>query len=93
MIEPALPDAVRDVGQRTQPNLEAIRALRPDLILAVPDHDPIRTLLEAVAPVLTLPIATASRQPWAQSVAAARAVAERLDRSGATASSSVRIGS
>lgn len=83
VIEPALPDEVRDVGQRTQPNMEAIRALRPDLILAVPDHDPIRTLLQAIAPVLTLPIATAARQPWAQSAAAARSIADRLGRPGA----------
>ncbi len=80
VVSPPIPDGVRDLGGRVQPNLEVLRALRPDLILAIPDHAPVVPALTAIAPVLTLPIYTPARQPWAQSEAAARAIGARLGR-------------
>lgn len=44
------------VGERKQPNLEVLLALKPDLILASPDrHALIRPQLEQIAPVVALP--------------------------------------
>lgn len=83
VVSPPLPDAVRDVGQRTQPNLEILHDLRPGLILAIQDHAPILPLLRDIAPVLELPIYTAERRPWDRAVAAARAIGGALDRTGA----------
>lgn len=80
VVTPAMPAAVQDLGQRTQPNLDVLHDLRPGLILAIQDHAPIRTLLEAIAPVLELPIYTPERRPWDRSVEAARAIGGRVGR-------------
>lgn len=48
---PALPDDIVDVGTRQEPNLEAIRALQPDLILGITmRHETILSELESIAP-------------------------------------------
>lgn len=83
VVDPALPDGVADVGQRTQPNLELLAALSPDAILAVPEHDRILPLLREVAPVLRLPIYTPQQRPWDRSAEAARAIGAFLGRADA----------
>ncbi|MFD2740945.1 iron-siderophore ABC transporter substrate-binding protein [Sulfitobacter aestuarii] len=51
VIDPALPESVADIGLRSEPNLEQIASLAPDLILAS-DLDPAQLArLERVAPV------------------------------------------
>ncbi|WP_435920856.1 ABC transporter substrate-binding protein [Paenibacillus sp. DYY-L-2] len=51
--EAPLDDSVTDVGLRNEPNLETIAALKPDLIIGVPDsHDPIYDQLKGIAPTL-----------------------------------------
>ena len=46
-----MPQSVVDVGLRMEPNLELIRALRPDLILLSPMQQASVPLLERIAPV------------------------------------------
>lgn len=83
VVDPALPDGVADVGQRTQPNLELLAALAPDAILAVPEHDAILPRLRRIAPVLRVPLHTPQQRPWDRSVEAARAIGTRLGRADA----------
>ena len=80
VVTPPMPPTVQDLGQRTQPNLDVLKALRPDVILAIQDHAPIRPLLEAIAPVLDLPIYTSAKHPWDRSVIAARAIGVQIGR-------------
>jgi ABC-type Fe3+-hydroxamate transport system substrate-binding protein len=52
-IEPQLDDTVADVGGRQEPNLEAIAALEPDLIIGVSfRHDAMLADLEKIAPTV-----------------------------------------
>ena len=60
---PALPPGIVDVGIRNEPNLEALAALRPDLILVSPLSRPIVPLIEAIAPVREIAIYTPERAP------------------------------
>ncbi len=60
---PVLPAGVTDVGIRNEPNLEALAALRPDLILISPLSRAISPLLEAVAPVREIALYDAERAP------------------------------
>ena len=83
VVDPALPDGVADVGQRTQPNLELLAALAPDVILTVPEHDAVLPQLHRIAPVLRVPLHTPQQRPWDRSVEAARAVGTRLGRADA----------
>ena len=52
--EPALPDEFVDLGQRSSPNLEALRATKPDLIITIPDIGINYEKLSEIAPVLQL---------------------------------------
>lgn len=80
VIDPALPPGVADLGGRVQPNLEVVAALQPDLILAIPDHDPIAALLSRVAPVLRLPVYAPGATTWEWSRRAAATLGARLDQ-------------
>ncbi|WP_142826998.1 ABC transporter substrate-binding protein [Planococcus soli] len=52
-IEPQLDETVVDVGGRQEPNLEAIAALEPDLIIGVSfRHDAMLDQLETIAPTV-----------------------------------------
>lgn len=52
-IEPQLAESVADVGGRQEPNLEAIAALEPDLIIGVDfRHTAMLEQLEAIAPTV-----------------------------------------
>ena len=63
VIEPAIPAGVADVGIKTEPNLEAVAALRPDLILVSPLSRPIAARLGTLAPVREVAIYTDERAP------------------------------
>lgn len=60
---PVLPAGVTDVGIRNEPNIEALSALRPDLILVSPLSRAIVPLLEGVAPVREITLYDAERAP------------------------------
>ena len=80
VVEPPLPAGVADIGGRSQPNMEALAELAPDLILTVAEHDAILPRLQAIAPVLRLPIYTELQDPWRLSEAAARAIGAAIGR-------------
>lgn len=63
VVEPRVPAGVQDVGVKTEPNLEAVAALRPDLILISPLSRPIVPQLESIAPVREVAIYTEAREP------------------------------
>lgn len=52
--EPELPESFVDLGQRSSPNLEALRAAKPDLIITIPDIGMAYEKLAEIAPVLEL---------------------------------------
>jgi len=63
-VAPKLPDGIVNVGTRTQPNLEAIAALDPDLILTPSDRDAaLGDQLREIAPTLTLDYYPKSKRP------------------------------
>lgn len=53
VVHPRLPDSVPNAGTRTEPNLELLAQLKPDLILITPLLEDIRPLLELIAPVVS----------------------------------------
>jgi len=53
VVQPALPPHVPNAGTRTEPNLELLAQLRPELILITPLLEDIRGSLERIAPVLS----------------------------------------
>ncbi len=52
--KPDLPSDFIDLGQRSSPNLEALRAAKPDLIITIPDIGMAYGKLVEIAPVLEL---------------------------------------
>jgi iron complex transport system substrate-binding protein len=53
VVNPALPASVRNAGSRTEPNMELLAQVKPDLILITPLLEDIRPQLERIAPVVT----------------------------------------
>jgi ferric hydroxamate transport system substrate-binding protein len=56
VVEPVLPEGVFDLGVHTEPSLERLHRLRPDLIVSTPALESVRHLVETIAPVVSLPI-------------------------------------
>lgn len=52
VVHPELPASVPDAGSRTEPNLELLVQLKPDLILITPLLEDIRPQLQRIAPVV-----------------------------------------
>lgn len=52
VVEPAAPPAVRELGLRSEPNLELVDRLKPELVLLAPELEPIRERVEQIAPTL-----------------------------------------
>tara|TARA_E500000318_G_C3512177_1_gene192790 strand:+ start:29 stop:964 length:936 start_codon:yes stop_codon:yes gene_type:complete len=59
--KPDLPADFIDLGQRSSPNLEALRAAKPDLIITIPDIGMAYDKLAEIAPVLELKLFDAKR--------------------------------
>ncbi len=78
---PAMPAAVHDLGLRTEPNLELLAQLRPDMILITPQFEAARSKLERIAPVISLSI----YRPDGDAYANAREVTRELGHLTATA--------
>ncbi len=51
VVEPALPASMRDLGLRSEPNLELVMDLAPDLILLGNDHEAVRDRIARIASV------------------------------------------
>lgn len=78
--EPAIPDNVVDLGLRGSPNLELLHLLRPDLILISPFYTRLQSVLQEIAPVMSLPFYVKGEAPFDKSLAAVAAMGERLGR-------------
>jgi ABC-type Fe3+-hydroxamate transport system substrate-binding protein len=78
VVEPKLPAEVRDLGLRTEPNMEALASLRPDLILTTPFSESVRAMMERIAPTLSLGTYIPGAEPLDRSRAVTRDIARRL---------------
>lgn len=82
---PALPNSVVDVGLRNEPNLEALAALRPDLILVSPLSRSILPLIAPIAPAREIAFYTLERAPLRCAQRGLLALAAEFDRADAGA--------
>ena len=73
-----IPPNVQDVGLRTEPNLEALAALKPDLIVTTPFSESVRPLLERIAPTRSYATYTPDGQPLNRSMQVMREIARDL---------------
>lgn len=81
VVEPAAPPAVRELGLRSEPNLELVDRLKPELVLLAPELEPIRERVERIAPALAFdPNGFGQADPLGRAEQALRALATRLDR-------------
>ena len=80
VVEPAIPIATFDVGLRSEPNLEAIAGLKPDLILSSPLSCLVVPLLERIAPVREVAIYTEEGAPLRLAARETRALGQLLGR-------------
>ena len=62
-VEPRLPDTTIDLGSRSEPNMEVIRALAPDLIVTAQGYGVDEQQMRQLAPVVTLPLYDGSSSP------------------------------
>ncbi|WP_158174709.1 ABC transporter substrate-binding protein [Grimontia hollisae] len=60
---PALPDTVKDVGSRREPNLESITALKPDLIVINEAHAAVYPALAKIAPTVAFNVFNGEKKP------------------------------
>ncbi|TCL05743.1 Fe(3+)-hydroxamate ABC transporter substrate-binding protein FhuD [Sodalis ligni] len=56
VVEPPLALSVKDVGLRTEPNMEALQRLRPSLLLLTKGYGPAAESLASIAPVMSFPV-------------------------------------
>jgi len=75
VVEPPLPESVVNLGTSREPNLELLQALKPDAILSTPYLAGIHHRLEAIAPVVSLPLYVPEGTPLALAEEAARKLA------------------
>lgn len=78
--EPALPDGVQNVGTRVAPSLEAIAALKPDLIVTSAEMAPATDLLERIAPTYVISVYKENSQPFAKARTMMLTLGEILER-------------
>lgn len=80
VVSPALAEGTIDLGLRSWPNMELLRAFQPDLIVTQTGYGVPAAMLEPVAPVLSLPLYTPERQPLKRAEEGLEAIAARLQR-------------
>src|SRR5690606_41021463 len=68
VVEPGLPAGTVDLGLRTEPNLELLRWLSPDLLTTVPGYASGSPWLERIAPILPFEIYTERGTPYESAV-------------------------
>ncbi|WP_247116104.1 iron-siderophore ABC transporter substrate-binding protein [Marinobacter sp. S6332] len=64
VVEPQAPESIKSVGRRQAPNLEAIRSLKPDLILVTGHLEAAVPALRAIAPTLVQTTYEPDSNPW-----------------------------
>lgn len=80
VVTPALPTSTIDLGLRSWPNVELLRALKPDLILSQAGYGISAERLSAIAPTLALPLYSPARQPLLAAETALMEIAQRVGR-------------
>uniref|UniRef100_UPI00403F534C Fe(3+)-hydroxamate ABC transporter substrate-binding protein FhuD n=1 Tax=unclassified Erwinia TaxID=2622719 RepID=UPI00403F534C len=78
--DPPIPHGVVDVGKRSEPNLEYIAELQPDLILYTQGFGPREAQLHAIAPSMVFNFSDEQGQPLQTVRAGIVALAEKLGR-------------
>lgn len=76
--EPSLPDAVVDVGLRTEPNLELMAQMQPSLILCSNGYGPSKEKLTRIAPIMGFDLNSGDGKPFSTARASLRQLASRL---------------
>lgn len=79
-IEPAVPEAVSDLGLRGTPNYELLRIVAPDVILISGFYEYQRPALELIAPVVSLPVYEAGVKPYPLAESSMLKLGEQLGR-------------
>ncbi|CUB05460.1 ABC transporter substrate-binding protein [Marinomonas fungiae] len=77
---PVLPNSSVDVGARSEPNLELISQLKPDVILISPYLLPALDKLQKIAPTLVFGIYEGNKQPIANAQQVTLAFGQLFDR-------------
>lgn len=80
VVTPALPTQTIDLGLRSWPNVELLRALEPDLILSQSGYGISAERLGTIAPTLALPLYSSARQPLLAAEKALLEIAHRINR-------------
>lgn len=81
VVKPAIPPQTIDLGNRSEPNLEKMSSLQPDIILVSERHLPIISQLERIAPVLYYSNFTAQDNDAEQAIEQFRQLGELFQRS------------
>lgn len=77
---PPLPPGVLDVGRRSEPNLEYIAGLRPDLLLYSEGYGPRASQLQRIAPSMAFNFTNADGEPLRSVCEGIETLAQRIDR-------------
>ncbi|SCX31018.1 Iron(III)-hydroxamate-binding protein FhuD [Agrobacterium sp. DSM 25558] len=80
IVTPALSTNTIDLGLRSWPNVELLRALKPDLILSQAGYGISAERLRAIAPTLAMPLYSPARQPLLAAENALNEIAHRIGR-------------
>lgn len=81
---PAMPAGVIELGMHSEPNLELLQRIKPDLIVIDANQSGLDANLSSIAPTLTLDIYNARRgKPFARAVAETQRVGRVLGREAA----------
>jgi iron complex transport system substrate-binding protein len=73
-----VPHDTQDVGLRTEPNLEVVAALEPDLIITTPFSESVRPFLERIAPTRSFATYTPEGRPLNRSAEVLREIAREM---------------
>lgn len=79
--EPTIPPSVLDIGRRSEPNLEYIAELKPDLLLYSEGYGPRSSQLEAIAPSMEFSFTSERGEPLRTVGDGLLKLADRLDKS------------
>ncbi len=77
-LEPVVPEGVADLGLRGAPNLELLRMIEPDLIVASNFYEYRRAAFERIAPVFAPTVYSAGQPPYAILEEATLSLGEKL---------------
>lgn len=80
-VEPPVPESVVDLGLRGTPNIELLELISPEAILISGFYEYQRSVLERIAPVISLPIYEAGKPPFALAERSTRELGARMGRS------------